>query len=653
WTPGPGDPESQWDGALTALRQYREIVPAERLPLDLHYLEGLAYLYSGQAKEAIERLQRVVAGAPEVIAAWFQYGSALMNDREWLRAIEAFEKVVASDPKHRAAIYKTYRCSLQLGDAEREAMWRERFESLGPGEKMTDREYARCGFTRIEVEAPPRADSEPPAIELHFETVALPQDGSVRDGLLAILPPEESGDGARTRPEIILLGAERAMRWALTGERFEALDARELAPWLGARRAAFADASNDGRIDAAVASAGGLRFEPAPGVVPEGSEARDGDKAREPDAGGGGEGTSDGSEATARRLTFSEAEPIAALRFVDFDHDGDLDLITLEGTGAALSPRVRRNNGDGSFALLDRSTLAGSVGGAGEEPLAFTFADLDRANDIDLIFPNAAGPAVVYWNLRENTFRRDEIVGLAHHAQVLSFDVDNDGDFDIIGLPRERDDGVVPFRIAWNDGLDAAGEKGSFRVEEIATTEPIAGVHDASLADLDNDGDLDLVLATRSGLAVLRNAKGGRFERITPRALDLRSEDAPIVACEVADVDCDGRLDIISLDRDGKVALSRQSTPEPYLSVTLALEGGRDNRSGTGAHVETLAGRGYQRIIARGPGGAFLGLGIRDVAELDGVSILWPNGIRQAILPAEIDLGKPCRRVPIVQRVGL
>lgn len=69
-------------------------------------------------------------------------------------------------------------------------------------------------------------------------------------------------------------------------------------------------------------------------------------------------------------------------------------------------------------------------------------------------------------------------------------------------------------------------------------------------ADVDMDGDLDLILMTDSSAPVLQNIGDGSFTPIAPLSLT-----GPFLGIEIADLDGDGDPDIVSLDRSGKLSL--------------------------------------------------------------------------------------------------
>ena len=103
------------------------------------------------------------------------------------------------------------------------------------------------------------------------------------------------------------------------------------------------------------------------------------------------------SNATGRAALPPYAAQPASAAFVDFDHDGDLDVVV----AGDASVQLVRNNGNGTF--TDITSQSGVSGQAGA--LAVVPTDYDNHRDIDLLIVKRDGPPALFKNLRDGTFR--------------------------------------------------------------------------------------------------------------------------------------------------------------------------------------------------------------------------------------------------------
>ncbi len=177
--------------------------------------------------------------------------------------------------------------------------------------------------------------------------------------------------------------------------------------------------------------------------------------------------------------------------FADYDADGFTDFFYNLGGGV-----LAHNEGDGTFRLDTESGI--ELSGGASDKRGATFADIDNDGDLDLFVPGPRRPQL-YRN--DGTFV--EIVAEAGDLARLrqaSFsgawgDVDHDGALDLLVCCPQG-----PVRLYLGDG------KGKYRdaTSELGL-EGLTGAYAASFADIDEDGDLDLVVNRETAVTIFRN----------------------------------------------------------------------------------------------------------------------------------------------------
>jgi hypothetical protein len=241
---------------------------------------------------------------------------------------------------------------------------------------------------------------------------------------------------------------------------------------------------------------------------------------------------------------------------VDLDGDGDLDFL-MGVIGGAFNPvKTSENNflfweraAKDRFELRTQRFLDGIDLGADAVPAA---ADVDADGDVDLVVGRkidaaTGGHAPLHLFINEGTptaprYRQAPplAIGAAYHLAPALGDLDADGDLDLILGTWNQD--ILYFR---NDGTP---REPRWVQDEAMTIKPPRLSHAIpALGDLDDDGDLDLLIGQANGaLAFYRNTgsrKSPRFTLVTDRLDDIKAgrRSAPAVA----DADGDGLVDLI------------------------------------------------------------------------------------------------------------
>jgi len=253
--------------------------------------------------------------------------------------------------------------------------------------------------------------------------------------------------------------------------------------------------------------------------------------------------------------------------FLDFDFDGDLDLMAQNNIDPDYINYFENNSGNFSGSMLVSDVGGGFV--ESSSVMTPTFADIDNDGDADFFTGNVTGTLTYYENrglsngvpefqFITNSWQDIYIVGGMrdddrHGASAITFiDLDGDGDLDL----SWGDYFQQSLYIIWNSGtleepimLDVA--------LEYPPVDPVfsAGQNMPTFADLDGDGDEDLYVTVLSGaygnqlvnnFFYYENIGSGfksEFSYVTSSylsILDIFSNSSP----ELIDIDFDGDLDL-------------------------------------------------------------------------------------------------------------
>ncbi|HYK36239.1 FG-GAP-like repeat-containing protein, partial [Alloacidobacterium sp.] len=319
----------------------------------------------------------------------------------------------------------------------------------------------------------------------------------------------------------------------------------------------------------------------------------------------------------------------AGLTFIDFDHDGDLDLfVTGSPLASGKGPSVLwRNNGDSTFTEWTGPTgLAGTANTTGA-----TLSDINNDRAIDLVVTGAGSAPTIYENQREGAFKQVPLysdTGLAPTLGVYVFDFNKDGWMD------------VAVTHAGAPGISLWKNVDGKRFERVPLpTTGITAAWGVTAIDIDNDGWIDLaaVVETANGpeLHVWRNRGPEGFEDVS-NAVGLNNlkivNPRSVIA---ADIDGDDAADLIVTQLNAPPLVLRNEGGNKNHALKIDLTGLADNKSAIGTKVEVFSNGHVQKFEVAGGSGylsqgsteILAGLGQSDSADV--VRLLWPTGVPQ------------------------
>ena len=580
------------------------------------YNLGLVHRGEGKTAEAIADFQHVLTIDPNDPDVYYFLGTFYSQQQDYPKAIAAFQQALKIQPLHASAEFGLARALQRSGKTDEARVHLKNFEHL-THDKISapiTLTYGEQGRYSVAQDVITNESAVGAMIPVRFIEQAL----GVR-GMAAASDPSVNGMGAGVcmldvfgdgRLDLVTMASgEHAIRVFrnLGGDSWKKMPLKETGLDIAGNgvSCAVGDYDNDGKNDLAVALA---------------------DRVLLFHNDGGGKF----SDVTAKVGITSLNEP-AGMTFVDYDHDGDLDLFV---TGKQLS-RVKdstdnvlwRNNGNSTFTNWTKEAGFAAAGAT----TGVVLSDINNDRAVDLIVTGANGAPTVYLNQREGPFKAMSLydaAGLPPTVGVYVLDFNKDGWMDV-ALTHSGGPGISLWRNV--DGK---------RFEQVRL--PIADATrgwGVTAIDFDNDGWIDLaaVVETVKGpeIRVFRNKGAQGFEDVSVSlGLDeLKLHDAR--ALIAADLDNDLAADLVVTQLGGDPIVLHNQGGNKNHALRIQLKGLADNKTGLGTKVEVFSNGLWQKFevaggsgyLSQGPPEILAGLGKN--ANADIVRMLWPTGVLQ------------------------
>lgn len=236
----------------------------------------------------------------------------------------------------------------------------------------------------------------------------------------------------------------------------------------------------------------------------------------------------------------------------DMDGDGDLDLATANGqqTNNGLYENLHGKAYQATEGRFER-IMGGDAVNDGGETYGVAWGDVNGDGYLDLAFANKLEPNFLYINDGGGGFDKvasgPVVTDNGPSRDVKFADLDGDGDMDLL-FANSND---VPNFVYVNQGGDQGGALGTFaRHTGDALATDARKSRDMSVNDWDGDGDLDVFVCNDDGQNndMYLNDGDGTFTKLT--GVPAASDSGASFAAAWGDVDGDGDDDLFVANRE-------------------------------------------------------------------------------------------------------
>jgi hypothetical protein len=231
-----------------------------------------------------------------------------------------------------------------------------------------------------------------------------------------------------------------------------------------------------------------------------------------------------------QQVVSTAGDGVRSVFAADLDGDGDLDLVSASEVDDEIS-WYQNTDGAGNFGT--QKVISASAYSAA----SVFVADLDGDGDQDVLSASVLDDKIAWY---ENTdgagnFTAQPAISTAADGahSVFAADLDGDGDLDVLSASQGDD------KIAWYENTDGAGSFGSEQTIDTAAL----WARSVFAGDVDGDGDQDVLVAHADEVTWYENTDGGGnfgSERVISAAAGAATS---VLA---ADLDGDGDLDAVS-----------------------------------------------------------------------------------------------------------
>ena len=369
--------------------------------------------------------------------------------------------------------------------------------------------------------------------------------------------------------------------------------------------------------------------------------------------------------------------------FVDYDHDGYLDLYVAnyveydlnhlpefgkdktcqyKGIAVQCGPRGLRGSGDSLFhnnrdgTFSDVSKKAGASDPNGYFGMGVICSDFDDDGLVDIFVANDSTPNLLYHNNGDGTFKEIGFVSgtaLSENGAeqgsmgVAVGDYDHDGRLDLF-ITNFVDDYDTLYH---NDGNNFFTDV-AYKANVAAVSMPYVR-WGTKFFDYDNDGWVDLFVACghvypqleryRQRKLLHHNNRNGTFSEVAEQFGAPLMQERAGRGVAFGDIDNDGDIDLVVNDLDGPPQVLRSDGGNANNSILIKTVGVKSNRDGIGARIKVVSGDLTQIDEVRS-GGSYISqsdlrvqIGLEKRTKIDLIEIRWPSGVVDKLTNATVN----------------
>jgi hypothetical protein len=318
----------------------------------------------------------------------------------------------------------------------------------------------------------------------------------------------------------------------------------------------------------------------------------------------------------------------------DYNNDNYLDLYVCN-SGGNLKNFLYKNNGDGTFTKIIDTFLNETFASRNVDWIDF---NNDGLQDIFVTNENNQNENL-YLNNGDGTFTIGNVPSLLQNGGSTAGsnweDIDNDGDFDVL---------LVNWGNQQNQLLINNGNGTFTKLNEAPFTTDVSNSFGSSIGDIDNDGDVDIIIARafttlKTVNRLYINNNDGAFTKSNDAVVQ---DSGWAYGVAFGDYDNDGWLDLFEArcynENEDNVLFRNNGGNNNWIMINL--EGILSNKSAIGAIVKLkaeISGNPVWQMRKVAGQNGYCGqnlqvhFGLGDATQIDSLVIQWPSGIIQNV----------------------